>query len=42
MFCKVDVEAALKKINVSIANEFCDTDAFEDTLSVDKVASVLY
>ena len=40
--CAIDVEARLfHNGNVSIANEFCETDAFEDALTVDDALALL-
>ena len=40
--CAIDVEARLfHNVNVSIANEFCETDAFEDALTVDDALALL-
>jgi iduronate 2-sulfatase len=35
-FCSIDIESHLfpKKFNTTVANEFCTTDAYEDTLSI--------
>jgi iduronate 2-sulfatase len=35
-FCKIDIESRLfpNKFNTTVANEFCTTDAYEDTLSI--------
>ena len=34
VFCPVDVESKLHLVNTSVANEFCELDASEDTKSV--------
>eukprot|EP00040_Diaphanoeca_grandis_P003064 m.23634 g.23634 ORF g.23634 m.23634 type:complete len:538 (-) comp14292_c0_seq1:229-1842(-) len=42
VFCPIDIAGKLdKKINVSIANEFCEIDAFEDSFSVDFAIQLL-
>ena len=40
--CAIDVEARLfHNVNVSIANDFCEVDAFEDALTVDDALALL-
>ena len=34
-FCPSDISNRILKTNISVANEFCEIDAFEDSLSVD-------
>ena len=42
-FCPIDIEGKLfpKRINVSVGNEFCTVDAYEDTLSVARAVKLL-
>eukprot|EP00041_Stephanoeca_diplocostata_P030796 m.940886 g.940886 ORF g.940886 m.940886 type:complete len:465 (-) comp23830_c1_seq4:363-1757(-) len=39
--CPVDIDHYVFKANISVANEFCEIDAYEDTLSIDDAISML-
>lgn len=43
VFCPIDIAGRLKKngTNVSVANEFCAIDAYEDSLTVDHAITLL-
>lgn len=43
VFCPVDIESVIKKLNVSatVANEYCEIDAYEDTATVQHAIALL-